>query len=185
MKLFKLSEYNKRALFGGIIASIIMGLGAYSLGSISGYEAKQLIKSSIPGINTLCNTIALGSATILALLLTVLSISSGSKSKLTEDHYRHVMLIARIDTTVFVAALIAFQFLNIPVTQAENVPTEWYTYFYYISLIVSALLSGGMIAVVLMLFNTVSSIIKIIGLGEQDHPLVYSDDDDEEDSNEE
>ena len=173
--MFKLSQYNKRALFGGLFAAIITGLGAFSLGNLSGYEAKELIKSSLPGINMLCNTIVLASATILALLLTLLSVSSSTKSKLNKNHYKHVLLIAKIDTIVFVVAMIVFQLLNLPVTEAENVPNNWYTYFYYISLGLSSILSGGLITVVLMLFNAVSSIIKIVGLGIKDHPLLIND----------
>ncbi|WP_142783309.1 hypothetical protein [Changchengzhania lutea] len=175
--MIKLTVYNKRALYGGIIAAIITGLGAYFLGNLSGYEAKVLIKSSLPGINTLCNTIVLASATILALLLTLLSVSSSTKSKLNEEHYRHVLLIAKIDTIVFVVSMIAFQLFNIPITEADNVPSTWYTSIYYASLGISSLLSGGLISVVLMLFNAVTSIIKIVGLGIEDHPLVYQEDD--------
>ncbi|SFZ93941.1 hypothetical protein SAMN05428642_103441 [Flaviramulus basaltis] len=177
--MIKLTKYNKRALYGGIIAAVITGVGAYLMGNISGYEAKILIKSSLPGINTLCNTIVLASATILALLLTLLSVSSSTKSKLTAEHYRHVLLIAKIDTVVFVVAMIVFQLLNIPITEAENVPSTWYSSIYYISLALSALLSGALISVVLMLFNAVSSIIKIVGLGIKDHPLIYKEEDEE------
>ncbi|WP_452222963.1 hypothetical protein [Lacinutrix chionoecetis] len=184
MKLIKLSLYNKRALFGGILAAIIIGLGAYGLGNISGYEAKSLITTSLPGINALCNTIVLASATILALLLTLLSISSSTKSKLTEEHYKHVLLIAKIDTIVFVSAMIVFQLMNIPVTEAENVPSSWYSVIYYISLGLSAVLSGGLISVVLMLYNTVVSIIKIVGLEIKDHPLLHQDEEDEEEEKE-
>lgn len=176
----KLSQHNKRALLGGIIAAVVVGLGAYFLGNISGYEAKELIKTSLPGINTLCNTIVLASATILALLLTLLSVSSSTKSKLTQEHYRHVLLIAKIDTVVFVVAMIVFQVLNIPITEAENVPTSWYTTFYYLSLALSAILSGSLISVVLMLYNAVSSIIKIVGLGIEDHPLLFKEDSQED-----
>ncbi len=176
----KLTQHNKRALSGGIIAAVVVGLGAYFLGNLSGYEAKELIKSSLPGTNTLCNTIVLASATILALLLTLLSVSSSTKSKLTEEHYRHVLLIAKIDTVVFVAAMIVFQLLNIPITEAENVPTSWFATFYYLSLGLSAILSGGLISVVLMLYNAVSSIIKIVGLGIDDHPLLFKEDIEEE-----
>lgn len=176
----KLSQHNKRALLGGIIAAVVVGLGAYFLGNISGYEAKELIKTSLPGINTLCNTIVLASATILALLLTLLSVSSSTKSKLTQEHYRHVLLIAKIDTVVFVVAMIVFQVLNIPITEAENVPTRWYTTFYYLSLALSAILSGSLISVVLMLYNAVSSIIKIVGLGIEDHPLLFKEDSQED-----
>ncbi len=178
--MIKLTRYNKRALLGGVISAVFIGLGAYGLGNISGYEAKSLITSSLPGINALCNTIVLASATILALLLTLLSISSGIKSKLKNEHYKHVLLIAKIDTVVFVAAMIVFQLMNIPVTEADNVPNSWYSAIYYVSLGLSAILSGGLIVVVLMLYNTVDSIIKIVGLGKVDHPLIYDDTDEDE-----
>jgi membrane-associated HD superfamily phosphohydrolase len=181
--MFKLTTYNKRALYGGVIAAIVTGAGAYLVGNLSGYEAKVLIKSSLPGINTLCNTIVLASATILALLLTLLSVSSSTKSKLTAEHYKHVLLIAKIDTVVFVVAMIVFQLLNIPITEAENVPSTWFSSIYYISLGLSALLSGGLISVVLMLFNAVSSIIKIVGLGIEDHPLIYKKDEEKPEDN--
>lgn len=64
-----LQNRNRRALIGGILATIITLIGPYVLGNISGYEAKVLIKSSLDGINTLCNTIVLASATILALFI--------------------------------------------------------------------------------------------------------------------
>jgi|TARA_R110002012_G_scaffold212146_1_gene383143 membrane-associated HD superfamily phosphohydrolase len=182
--MLKLTKYNKRAFLGGIIATVFIGFGAYALGNISGYEAKSLIQSSLPGMNTLCNTIVLASATILTLLLTLLSISSSTKSKLTEDHYKHVLLIAKIDTVVFVAAMIVFQLMNIPVTEADNVPNSWYSIIYYISLALSAILSGGLVSVVLMLYNTVVSIIRIVGLGEIDHPLVYKDKNEDDSKNE-
>ena len=66
----KLSRYTKRAILGGLIALTVIGIGTFMLGRLSGYEARELIKSSIGGLNTLCNTIALASATILALMLT-------------------------------------------------------------------------------------------------------------------
>ncbi|MBQ0733370.1 hypothetical protein [Aquimarina celericrescens] len=173
--MIKLTTYNKQALFGGIIAALITGGGAFLLGSLSGYEAKSLRTSSLPRINTLCNTIVLASATILALLLTLLSVSSGTKSRLKDEHYKHVLIIAKTDTIVFVVAMVVFQIFNIPITEAENVPNSWYSTIYYVSLLLSAILSGALISVVLMLYNAVTSIIKIIGLGISDHPLIYED----------
>ncbi|MGD1842122.1 MAG: hypothetical protein ACFB0B_14680 [Thermonemataceae bacterium] len=170
---FNLTDYNKRALYGGLIAALIIGAGMFFMGNLSGYEAKELIKSSLPGINTLCNTIVLASATILTLLLTLLSISSGSKSRLKEEHYKHVMRIAQIDTTVFVLAMIVFQTLNLPITKADNVPENWFSIIYYVSIGLSAILSGALIGVVLMLYNAVISMIKIVGLGKSDHPLIH------------
>ncbi|APQ18164.1 hypothetical protein [Maribacter hydrothermalis] len=175
----KLSTYTKRAIFGGIISMLIILLGTILLGKLSGYEAKVLIKNSLDGMNTLCNTIALASATILALLLTLLSLSSTSKSKLKKDHYYHVLQIAKLDTVVFIASVITFLLFNLPITESDNVPNNWFNILYYISLGISSLLSASLIVVVLMLYNTVVNIIKIIGLGMTDHPLAINEDEKE------
>ncbi|MBM1104589.1 hypothetical protein JQC67_00425 [Aurantibacter crassamenti] len=176
-----LSKYTKRAILGGVISLFIILLGAILLGRLSGYEAKVLIENSLSGMNTLCNTIALASATILALLLTLLGISSGSKRKLKKDHYLHVLQIAKLDTVVFIASVMSFLIFNLPITESDSVPDNWYNTIYYISLGISSVLSAGLIVIVLMLYNTVVSIIKIVGLGMYDHPLAITEEEVEKD----
>ncbi|WP_340066577.1 hypothetical protein [Ascidiimonas aurantiaca] len=176
----KLSRYTSRALLGGGISLLVIATGTYLLGHLSGYEAKILIKNSVDGLNTLCNTIALASATILALLLTLLGLSSSSTSKLKSDHYRHVLLIAKVDTAVFIASVMAFLFLNLPITESDSVPENWFSTIYYISLAISSVLSSALIVVVLMLYNTVANIIKIVGLGVTDHFLTIQEEEDKE-----
>jgi len=179
----KLSQYTKRAILGGVISLIVIGIGTFLLGRLSGYEAKELIKSSIGGLNTLCNTIVLASATILALMLTLLGLSANATSRLKDDHYRHVMQIAKLDTVVFISSLLFFLLFNLPVTESDNIPSNWFNIIYYITLGISTLLSSALIVVVLMLYNTVVNIIRIIGLGEKDHPLAESGDKEGEDEN--
>ena len=167
-----LSGYSKRAIIGGVISLAFIGLGTFMLGNLSGYEAKELIKSSLTGLNTLCNTIVLASATILALMLTLLGVSSGTNSKLKNNHYLHIMQIAKLDTAIFIASLLFFLMFNLPVTESENIPSNWFNVIYYVTIAVSAILSSALIVVVLMLYNTIINIIKIIGLGITDHPLI-------------
>lgn len=168
------SNYTKRAIFGGCLALGILTLGTFMLGQLSGYEAKVLIKSSIAGLNTLCNTIVLASATILALMLTLLGVSSSTSSTLKEDHYRHIMQIAKLDTIIFVVSLLFFLLFNLAVTESDNIPNNCFNIIYYTTLGVSALLSSALVVVVLMLYNTIVNIIKIVGLGITDHPLAES-----------
>lgn len=170
----KISGEIRRPLWGGLLASAIIGFGIFYLGNLSQYEARELLSKSIPGVNMLCNTIVIASATILALLLTVLGISSASDLHLSRKHYHQVALLARWDTIIFVVAITLFQFSNIPMTEAENFPKDWYNLLYWATLISSALLCGGIVAVILMLYNTVTNMIEIVGLGVTDHPLVDS-----------
>lgn len=167
----KLNRYTKRALLGGTISLIVILTGTILLGELSGYEAKVLIQNSIAGLNTLCNTIALASATILALLLTLISLSDNSGSKIKSEYYNDVLQIAKLDTAVFIASVIAFLILNLPITESDSVPANWFSTIYYITLGISSVLSAALIVVVLMLYNTVVNVIKIVGLGMKDHPL--------------
>jgi len=176
----KVSNYIKRAIIAGVISSVVILLGTTLLGRLSGYEAKVLIKQSLSGFNTLCNTTALASATILALLLTVLSISSNSKSKLKKEHYIQVMQIAKLDTIVFITSILSFILLNLPITESDAVPYNWYNTIYYISLGLSSILASGLIVVVLMLYSTIVNSIKIVGLQMRDHPLAEYEDSTEE-----
>jgi len=177
----KFFKENRKSIFGGILATLFTGMGVFLLGQVSGYEAKQLITSSHEGLNMLCNTIILASATILTLLLTLLGISIGTESKLKSDHYHQVLDIAQLDTILLVGALIMFQLFNIPITEADNVPVSWYSNVYWTSLIFSSIISGIMITVVLMLYTTLTNIIHIVGLG-NDHRLILDEKEKEKNS---
>jgi len=110
----------------------------------------------------------LASATILALLLTVIGIGNSLNNKLNKEFYQNVLLVAKFDTIVLIASIISFIIFNLPIAEGENVPSHWYSTIYYITLGISSLLGASLTVVVIMLYNTVVSMIKSIGLGEQD-----------------
>ncbi|MDT0677017.1 hypothetical protein [Autumnicola musiva] len=168
----------KRAIVGGVVSTIVMGTGTFILGEMSGYKAMELLSSSLSGINMLCNTVILGSSTILALMLTLLSISRSADSSLTKKHYRDVLRLAKYDTILIITAVVTFLMLNLPIIQSQEVPENWYVSIYYVSLGMAAILGGGLIAIVTMLYGTIANIILIVGLGVKDHPLVNSKDSD-------
>ena len=162
----------KRAIVGGIVSTFVMGTGTFILGQVSGYKAMELLKHSLSGINMLCNTVILGSTTILALMLTLLGLSRSSEFRLTDRHYKDVLMIAKSDTILIVAAVITFLMLNLPISESEGVDRSWYESIYYVSLGMASLLGGGFIAVVMMLYGTITNVILIVGLNIKDHPLI-------------
>ncbi|MDT0649895.1 hypothetical protein, partial [Autumnicola edwardsiae] len=162
----------KRAIVGGAVSTLVMGTGTFILGEVSGYRAMDLLSTSLSGINMLCNTVILASSTILALMLTLLSISRSANSRLTEKHYRNVLHIAKYDTILIIVATITFLMLNLPIIESKEVPENWYVAIYYTSLGMASILGGGLIAIVTMLYGTITSIILIVGLKITDHPLV-------------
>lgn len=165
----------KRAIIGGLVSTLFMAAGTFIIGELSGYKAQALITSSLSGINMLCNTVILGSSTILALMLTLLSLSRAAESPLSKTHYRHVLAIAKVDTFLIITAVFTFMMLNLPITESKELPQSWYTVIYYVSLGMSALIGGGFIALITMLYGTIANVILIVGLGVTDHPLVDND----------
>lgn len=165
----------KRAIIGGIVSTFIMALGTFILGEISGYQARELLASSLSGINMLCNTVILGSSTILALMLTLLGLSRNAESHLTNTHYHNVLLIAKADTILIIVSVITLLLFNLPITEAADLPQDWFTSIYYVSLTMAAIIGGGFIALITMLYGTIANVILIVGLGVTDHPLVDND----------
>ena len=159
-----LNKNNLRALYGGLIATFITGAGIFLLGNLSGYKAKVLLDGSMPSLTMMCNTTALASATIMALLLTLLGISAGSKNKFNENHYQQILLISRWNAAVFIASIIAFQFFNIPITETKEVEYDWWKWIYWASLAISAVLGGAIISIILLLYNTIKNMIKVVGI---------------------
>ena len=174
MNNFFKQKYLRNPLIISITSLLIILIGSLFIGEFNNYEAKQLIDTSVSGLNTLSNTIVLASATILALLLTSLGITSTTNSRLTKDHYKLVLLIAKIDTGVFVVALVFFLLFNLPVTQSETIDTSYFIIFYYGSIIVASTISAALIFVVSLLYYSIVSMIEILGLGVTDHPFLKS-----------
>lgn len=166
------------AVVGAVLAAVIASGGAYAIGNLGGIEAIGLIQSTLPTSRFLASALMTSSATILALMLTLLSLSSGADSQLRPIHYRRVRIIALVDTAAFVAATIFLLLLNIPVEETENVPADWYVTLYYMMLGASAALGGLLICIVLMLYHTVRDVIHTVSGGEEG-PLVADEDSDE------
>jgi hypothetical protein len=116
----------------------------------------------------LCSGVMTASATTLALMLTLLSLSANASSKLKRDHYERVRQIALLDAVAFIAATFVLLCLNIPVEQADNVDASWYDVLYYAFLGASAVLGGLLVVIVLMLYNTVKYMILVVGPADTD-----------------
>lgn len=154
---------SRRALYGGVIAGAVALGGQWLLGSIySGYEAKQFLESMSSSALYFGSAIVTASATILALMLTILSLTSQSDDDFDKIFYLRVERIGKLATVALMGGIILLLFLSIPVKEADNVPSSWFTIIYYILMTFLAVLAGILIAIVLVLQNAISSLINVI-----------------------
>lgn len=149
----------RRPIIGGIVFAIVMGLSTLIFGEISGFQARELLATSMSGIFSLCYVIILGSIYILVMILYLLRLSIPKISELRQKHYNLLLTISKIDTILIVIAIIILLLLNIPFTETKAIPDEWYSTIYYLILAIASILGGGFITVITMIYQTISNII--------------------------
>lgn len=155
----------RQAALGGALAAIVALVGAWFVGAASGMEARQLLGTALPSTRSFCGTVTLALGNILALMLTLLSLSASADVKLKQAHYLRIRQIAWIDTVVLSGAVLIYLLLNVPLGESDTAteqPEVWFAVLYYATLAFASILGGALIAIVMMLYNAVRDIIKAI-----------------------
>lgn len=158
-----LKEDGRRAAIGGCLAALTIMGASWMIGQISGSEARYLLEAVLPSVRAFSGTMMLALITVLALMLTLLGLSTSTETKLNWVHYQRIKQIALVDMVTFIVAVLFYLLLNVPIQETDSGTLEWFYSLYYAALIISSLLAGAVITVVLMLYNAVRNIINAIG----------------------
>ena len=153
----------KRALIGGLLAGGVAIAGQYMMGRIySGTEARQLLEAVIPSARSLGTSVVTASSTILALMLTMISLSRHATSGLEVTFFKRIERIGLMSTAGLVAAMLLLLFLSIPIQESQQLPSSWYSIVYYILITFTAAVTGLLVAIVLMLYNAMQSLVNVV-----------------------
>jgi hypothetical protein len=163
------------AVVGGVISAALLAAMALTIGLVSAYEAGVLLESIIPTARFLGSSVLTASATTLALMLTLLGLSSNIDERLADAHYMRVKLIAGIDTIAFIGSAMLLVLLVIPFSEANEVEGSIYLVVYYAIVGGSALLGGVMITVVLMIYQTIADMVDLFLSGVDSDLVAESD----------
>ena len=165
--------YLRGALIGGGIAcAVLIGIGLVA-GIASGAEARVLLEASLPTVRFLASAVVTASATTLALLLTLLSLSGSAESALDDGFYRRLRRIARLDVIAFIGGIILLVSLVLPLGENSGVSGTLYTVAYYAFTVGAAVSAGLLVAVILALYGAVRDLIETCWL--DDDPLAPED----------
>lgn len=153
------------AAAGGIVAGII-GFGTMAVvGTASSYEARRLLDSVLPTVRFAASAYVAGGATILALMLTLITFSISNDLEFRSSHYARIRQIAALTTTAIVGSVVLLMFLSFPIGEAD-VDAAWYLWAYYAVLFGGSVTGGVFIAVILMLFYAIRG---LVGVGQDSH----------------
>ena len=102
------------------------------------------------------------SATILALMLTMLSLSRHATSSLESEFFKRVEQIGLLSTIGLIASVLLLLLLSMPVEESQQLPSSWYTFVYYFFVTLTAGVAGTLVTIVLMLYNALKTIITVL-----------------------
>lgn len=153
----------KKALIGGVFAAAVALVGQWLIGQIySGYEARRLVEAMAASAHYLGSAVVTASATIIALMLTMLSLSNQTEDDFDIIFYRRIKRIGVLATASLIGGILLLLFLSVPLQEADSVPSRWFTTIYYVLIGFLAVLSGLLVAIVLMLLNAITSLIDVV-----------------------
>ena len=139
---------------GGLAAVVFLGT-SLALGNVGEREALILLESTLPTIRFLCSAAIGASATILALMLTLLGLSQDMEGEIHPDYFTRIQHIATMSVWAMVGGVGLLVILVVPLGESEDIST-WYSVIYYAILVMASLLGGGLVAV---------GVQRIAGLG--------------------
>lgn len=167
----------------GIAAVLLVLAGAYFVGRATAFESRQLLDAIMPTSRFLFSGVMTATATILALMLTLLGMTMGTDKRVAATFYRRIQQIAFYNMLLLVMSIIFLVLHCVPITESDEIPDWWYPAVYYFLLSASALTAGGMVTVVLALYGAVRDLIHALGL-ETDVGIFIDEDELEEEDKE-
>lgn len=165
-------------LVGGIVAGLLSLVTLWLVGLLGAGEARLLIESTLPTVRFLCSTTATASATILALMLTLLSLSGAHDQEFRRHHFERVEWISLYSTICLTLSVFVLLLLVVPLSESEKIPVQMYTVLYYVILGAASVLGGLIVAIMLMLYTAITGLIRVVH-PEVESPLVRTPDEDE------
>lgn len=144
-----------------------LGLGAkYAIGSVyHKVEAIQLIETVASAGLYLGSAIATASATILALMLTLLGLTRRSDNDFDAAVYRQIARVSNLATFSLLGSLLLLVILVLPIGEFEEVPDSWFPTLYNVLFGMIIGISSLLASTVVMLLFTVRRVVAGITPG--------------------
>jgi hypothetical protein len=153
-------------LAGGVI--VLFGVGTWwTVGRVYGSaEAQDLIESlSTTGLY-LGSAVTGGSASILALMLTLLGITKRAESEFDATVYRSILKITTFAAANLILAIILMLLFVVPVGDYENIPDPWYPMIYKVLFAGITIISAVMVTTISELALTIRHVVSKVTPGD-------------------
>lgn len=154
---------------GAFAFIVLLGFGArYAIGDIySTAEARDLLEALSRAGLYLGSAIATASATVLALMLTMIGLLRRIDEDFDHEAYRNVNVVAKLATASLLISILVLLAFTLPVGEFEELPNRWYSILYNVLYAGSVLMVALMAATIMMIYRTLSLVLAKITPGDE------------------
>lgn len=132
----------------------------------SAAEAIQLLEALSRAGLYLGSAIATASATVLALMLTLIGMIRRMDQDFDGEAYRNIDLVAKLATASLLMSILVLLAFILPVGEFEELPTSWYTNLYEVLFAGCVVMTGLIAATVVMIYLTLLRVMEKITPGD-------------------
>lgn len=168
-----------RAATGGVVTLVLAASTGLTVGFVHAWTAKKLVEA-VAGVLPYFGSAAMGGGlTILALMLTLLGLVQSARAKFAVTFYRRIVWIGRQACAMFGGAALLLLTMALPVDRVSDHGEALYVAQFYAIAGVLAVLGGVLVSTMMMLQSTLEDLVRVVGIGDDDHPLVLQMGDDD------
>lgn len=124
-------------------------------------QSRILIEAIAPSLRTLCFAVITTSATIIPLLMTMVSLASRSDNNFDEIFYIRLRIITWLGTVAIVASALLLLVISIPITESDNL-RGWYGFIYIAVVMGASAIASLLVGIVVTLYKTMRGLIHQI-----------------------
>ena len=141
---------------GAVVTVLVAFLSRLAIGRYySGIEARELLVHMGDSALYLSAAVATGSATIIALMLTLMGLMREARDEFQRAVHGRIRTIAWLSAISLIGSLLLLVFLTIPVVESDEIATGWYRTLWWAYSGGIAVVSGLFVSVVLTLLVTI------------------------------
>jgi hypothetical protein len=162
IRRLRIVPHAQPAVIAAIVVFVFAILGALFMGrAYSDFHARGLIEAMSASTLTLCFATITASSTVLALMLTIITFTYRLDTEFGEGFYAQIKLIAQLCSFTLILSVAVLLILSIPLTESEPL-ADWFTAAYYLLTIMVSAIASLMIAIIVLLYNTLNDLIGLI-----------------------
>jgi hypothetical protein len=148
----------------GVVMAVAVGITYLLTGNLflrSGSNTRSMITAMTPSVQTLSLGTITGSATVLSLMLTIVSLIQQIEASFDKRFYQRIRRIALLCVIALTGATLMLALISIPLESTNLIDDVWYNALYYVLMTFTVGLSAVLILIVFLLYEAVTSVISV------------------------